>query len=235
MTTTTPSRRERLRAETVTEIKDAARRLLVTGGPAAISLRAIARDVGLTAPALYRYFDSLEALVLAIVADLFEELRRAVQDVAADHAGDEPLARVGHMARGFRRWALDHPAEFALMFGSPVPGVTAFAGHRGPLNDAGARFGETFFTVLGEHYARQPFGGAAPALAEPALRELFEPYVETFGERFPLPVIYLFVAAWTRLYGIVAMEVFGHLRWAMTDVEPLFEVELARTVTQLAR
>jgi hypothetical protein len=48
-------------------------------------------------------------------------------------------------------------------------------------------------------------------------------------------VIYLFVAAWTRLYGIVAMEVFGHLRWAMTDVEPLFEVELARTVTQLAR
>jgi AcrR family transcriptional regulator len=235
MTTATPGRRERLRAETVTEIKDAARRLLVTGGPTAISLRATARDVGLTAPALYRYFDSLDALVLAIVTDLFEELRCAVQDVATDHAGDEPLVRVGHMARGFRRWALAHPAEFALMFGSPVPGVTRFAEHCGPLNDAGARFGETFFTVLGEHYARHPFGGALPDLAEPALRELFKPYVDTFGDRFPLPVIYLFVAAWTRLYGIVAMEVFGHLRWAMTDVEPLFEVELARTVTQLAR
>jgi len=234
MSTTTPSRRERLRAETVTEIKDAARRLLIIGGPTAISLRAIARDVGLTAPALYRYFDSLDALVLAVVTDLFEELRGTVADVAADHAAAEPLTRIGHMARGFRRWALTNPAEFALMFGSRAPGI-ALAEHRGPLNDAGARFGETFFTVLAEHYTRYPFGGALPDLTEPALRELFKPYVDTFGDRFPLPVIYLFIAAWTRLYGIVAMEVFGQLRWAMTDVEPLFEVELARTVTQLAR
>jgi len=235
MTTTTSSRRERLRAETVTEIKDAARRLLVAGGPTAISLRAIARDLGMTAPALYRYFTSLDALILAIVTDLFEDLRAAVADAGTDHGDEPPLARVGHMARAFRRWSLDRPAEFALMFGSPVPGVTPLAGQRGPLNDAGARFGETFFTVLGEHYARHPFGGEAPDLPEPALRELFKPYLETFGDRFPLPVIYLFVAAWTRLYGIVAMEVFGHLRWAMTDVEPLFEVELARTVSRLAR
>ncbi|MEU8231841.1 TetR/AcrR family transcriptional regulator [Actinoplanes sp. NPDC048791] len=222
MTTTTPGRRERLRAETVTEIKHAARRLLVAGGPAAISLRAIARDLGMTAPALYRYFASLDALILAIVTDLFEDLRAAVADAALAHSDEEPLVRVGHMARAFRRWSLDRPAEFALMFGSPI-------------NDAGARFGETFFTVLGEHYARHPFGGEAPDLPDPALRELFKPYLDTFGDRFPLPVIYLFVAAWTRLYGIVAMEVFGHLRWAMTDVEPLFEVELARTVSRLAR
>jgi AcrR family transcriptional regulator len=235
MTTATPSRRERLRAETVTEIKDAARRLLVSGGPTAVSLRAIARDVGLTAPALYRYFDSLDALVLAIVTDLFEELRGAVGKLADDHAGEEPLARVTHMARGFRRWSLDHPAEFALMFGSPVPGVTQFAEHCGPVNDAGARFGETFFTVLGEHFTHHPLRADTPDLPEEALRELFEPYLDTFGDRFPLPVIWWFVVAWTRLYGIVAMEVFGHLGWAMTDVEPLFEVELARTVAQLAR
>lgn len=235
MTTATPSRRERLRAETVTEIKDAARRLLVSGGPTAITLRATARDLGITAPALYRYFGSLDALVLAIVTDLFEELRTAVVAAGAAHAAADPLARVGHMARGFRRWALAHPAEFALMFGSPLPGVTPFAELCAPLNDAGARFGEAFFTVLGEHYDRHPFGGVQPDLSEPALRELFRPYLDTFGDRFPLPVIYLFVAAWTRLYGIVAMEVFGHLRWATTDSEPLFEVELARTVSQLAR
>ena len=235
MPTTTLSRRERLRAETVNEIKLAARRLLVAGGPAAISLRAIARELGLTAPALYRYFSSLDALILTTVTDLFADLRAAVADAAAEHAGEEPLARVGHMARAFRQWSLDRPAEFALMFGGPVPGVTPSAGQDGPLIDAGARFGETFFTVLGEHYARHPFGGEAPDLPEPALRELFKPYLDTFGDRFPLPVIYLFVAAWTRLYGIVAMEVFGHLRWAMPDVEPLFEVELARMLTRLAR
>ena len=233
MTTTTPSRRERLRAETVTEIKQAARRRLVTGGPAAISLRAIARDLGMTAPALYRYFTGLDALILAIVTDLFEDLRATVAGAAS--GDDEPLIRVGHMARAFRRWSLDRPAEFALMFGSPVPGITPLDTRYGPLSDAGARFGETFFTVLGEHYARHPFGGDAPDLPEPALRELFQPYLDTFGDRFPLPVIYLFVAAWTRLYGIVAMEVFGHLRWAMTDVEPLFEVELARMGSRLAR
>ena len=235
MTTTTPSRRERLRAETVTEIKSAARRLLVAGGPTAISLRAIARDLGMTAPALYRYFDSLDALVLAIVADLFEDLRGAVEDVAVARAEDEPLVRVAHMARGFRLWSLERPAEFALMFGSPVPGLMPLADHCGPVNDAGARFGETFFTVLGEHFAAHPFTEAPFDLPEQAQRELFEPYLHTFGDRFAPPVIYLFVAAWTRLYGIVAMEVFGHLRWAMTDVEPLFEAELARTLAQLAR
>jgi AcrR family transcriptional regulator len=232
MTTATPSRRERLRAETVGEVKEAARRLLVAGGPTAISLRAIARDVGLTAPALYRYFDSLDALVLDVVADLFEELRGAVAAAAADHAAEEPLVRVGHLVRKFRGWSLAHPAEFALMFGSPVPGVT---GQCHPLNDAGARFAETFFATLGEHFERHPFGGAAPDLPDAAQRDLFRPYLDTFGERFPLPVIYLFVAAWTRLYGIVAMEVFGHLRWAMTDVEPLFELELSRTLGHLAR
>ncbi|MFI5491084.1 TetR/AcrR family transcriptional regulator [Actinoplanes sp. NPDC051859] len=235
MTTTTPSRRERLRAETVTEIKDAARRLLVAGGPTAVSLRAIARDVGMTAPALYRYFANLDALVTAIVTDLFEDLRAAVADIAAVHAGEDPLTRIAHMSRGFRQWSLAHPAEFALMFGSPLPGVTPLPQRGPPLHEAGARFGETFFAVLGEHYERHPFGGETHRMADPELRELFKPYLDNFGDRFPLPIIYLFVTAWVGLYGIVAMEVFGHLAWAMTDVEPLFEAELARTMAQLAR
>jgi AcrR family transcriptional regulator len=228
MATATPNRRARLRTATSAEIKDTGRRLLVTGGPAAVSLRAIAREMGMTAPAIYRYFTSLDALVLAIVTDLFEELRAAVEATAAGHAGAPPLERVAHMARAFRRWSLAHPAEFALMFGSPVPGVTPPCS---PASEAGARFGETFFTVLGEHLAQHP-PPAEPDAVDPAL---FQPYLDTFGDRFPLPVVYLFVASWTRLYGIVAMEVFGHLQWAMTDIEPLFERELSRTLAQLAR
>lgn len=231
MTTATPSRRERLRTATVAEIKETARRLLITGGPAAISLRAIAREMGMTAPAIYRYFQGLDALVLAIVTDLFEDVRVSVQEAADQHAGADALTRIAHMARAFRRWSLAHPAEFALMFGSPVPGVTQFAAHCGPINDAGARFGETFFTVLAEHHAAHPFTGELPELPE----LVFRPYVDNFGDRFPLPVIYFFVSAWTRMYGIVAMEVFGHLQWAMSDAEPLFEAELAQTLQNWAR
>jgi Tetracyclin repressor-like, C-terminal domain len=117
------------------------------------------------------------------------------------------------------------------MFGSPVPGITRFAGQCSPVNDAGARFGETFFTVLGEYYDQHPFEGAAPELP----REAFQPYFDMFGDRFPLPVVSLFLASWTRLYGMVAMEVFGQLQWAVTDAGPLFELELSRTVGELAR
>jgi AcrR family transcriptional regulator len=156
MTTTTPSRRERLRTATVTEIKDAARRLLVGGGPQAISLRAIARDMGMTAPAIYRYFDSLDALVIAVVSDFFDELREDIEKIAVAHADGDAVTRISMMARGFRQWALHHPAEFALMFGSPVPGITQFAAHCSPVNDAGARFGEVFLNVLGELYEARP-------------------------------------------------------------------------------
>jgi AcrR family transcriptional regulator len=232
MTTTTPSRRERLRTATVAEIKDAARRLLVAGGPSAISLRAIARDMGMTAPAIYRYFDSLDALVIAIVSDLFDELREAVSAAASGDA--DPVTRLATMARGFRHWALAHPAEFALMFGSPVPGVTQFAAHCGPVNDAGARFGEAFLGVLADIYATAPLPAPSLDVLEGDLKSAVAPYFEKFGDRFPLPVVYVFLAAWTRLYGVVAMEVFGHIQWAMTDVEPLFELELRRVIGQLA-
>ncbi|GAB1642489.1 TetR/AcrR family transcriptional regulator [Krasilnikovia sp. MM14-A1259] len=235
MTTTTPGRRERLRAETVAEIKETARRHLVAGGAASISLRAIARDMGLTAPAIYRYFANLDALILDIVTDLFEELRTAVEQTAVAHAEADPVARLGHMARGFRRWSLAHPAEFTLMFGSPVPGITQIGEACSPVNDAGARFGEIFFTVLAEIWGPRPAHEPPPGLPEPALRDLFQPYLELFGDRFPLPLVYQFMAAWTRLYGIVAMEVFGQLQWAMTDVEPLFELELARTLERITR
>ncbi len=234
MTTTTPNRRERLRTATVAEIKESARRLLISGGPPAISLRAIARDMGMTAPAIYRYFDSLDALVIAIVSDFFDEIRQDVEKTAAAHADADPATRLAMMARGFRQWGLRHPAEFALMFGSPVPGVTQFASHCSPLNDAGARLGETFLSVLGDLYAARPFPGPPACAGDDPLRTAVEPYLAMFGERFALPVVYAFLSSWTRLYGLVAMEVFGHLQWAMTDVEPLFELELRRAIGRLA-
>lgn len=234
MTTTTPSRRERLRTATVNEIKTAARRLLVDGGPPAISLRAIARDMGMTAPAIYRYFDSLDALVIAMVSDFFDELRDDIETLAVAHADADAATRLSMMVRGFRRWAVQHPAEFALMFGSPVPGITQFAATCDPVDDAGARLGAMFLNVLGELYEDKPFPEQSDADLDEVMRTAVAPYFSTFGDRFALPVVYAFLACWTSLYGLVAMEVFGHLQWAMTDVEPLFELQLHRVISQLA-
>ena len=105
MTTTSPTRRERLRTATVAEIKDLARRLLVTGGPTAISLRAIAREMGMTAPAIYRYFPSLDALVVELTEDLYDELRESIEAARdgcpADGSAAEasPLAQLAEIGR----------------------------------------------------------------------------------------------------------------------------------------
>ena len=116
-----PSRRDRVRAATVREIKDTARRLLIRHGPDAVTLRAIAREMGMTAPGLYRYFGSHEELVKHVIADIFSELaddlQAAIAAAGAAAAGEGPVpeltAKMAAACLEFRRWALDHQEVFA--------------------------------------------------------------------------------------------------------------------------
>jgi len=243
---TASTRRERLRTATVSEIKDGARRLLVTGGPQAISLRAIARDMGMTAPAIYRYFPSLDALVLDLAGDLFDELldtiEQARDSVDADRRTpvdqstrtdqstltDQILA----MAHAFRRWSVGHPVEFAMMFGSPVPGTTALVGDCDDDHPA-AQLCEIFMRPFVALWHGRPFTIPVPHLVEDRLGPALEP-LRCRCPELPVEVAYLFLAGWIRLYGLVAMEVFGHLQWAVTDPEALFETDLAHFIEQLS-
>src|SRR5690554_1483149 len=120
---TAPSRRERLRAATIAEIKQAARRRLVDHGPAAISLRAIAREMGMTAPALYRYFPSLEALVTELVADLLDEMTDSMEAARDAEPEGDIRARLYAVTRAFREWAITHRPEFTLIFANPLPSL----------------------------------------------------------------------------------------------------------------
>ncbi|MEH1100342.1 TetR/AcrR family transcriptional regulator [Micromonospora sp. CPCC 205561] len=227
-----PSRRERLRTATVTEIKNGARRLLVTGGVDAISLRAIARDMGMTAPAIYRYFPSLEALVAELTGDLYDELRLRLE-ATRDDAGAEPIARLLAMSRAFRAWSVGHPAEFGLVFGAPVPGRTAFVDGCVTRDRPGARFGAVFIEPILDLWRRAPFRAPPAELLRRGLGEgRLEPLRLSHGE-IPVEVAYAFLAGWTRLYGLVAMEVFHQFDWAVTDAEALFELELETLTTQL--
>jgi AcrR family transcriptional regulator len=228
-----PSRRERIRSATAAEIKALARKLLVSGGPAAISLRAIAREMGMTAPAIYRYFPSLDALVVVLTEDLYDELRETIEAARSDGNAVEPIHDIVAMSRAFRGWCVSHPAEFGLMFGSPVPGVSSFEEECIGPDHAGARFGAPFLEAFTRQWRARPFTTPPAQLITERLGPYLAPYRETFGDEVPVEVIYAYLSGWTRLYGLVAMEVFGHLRWAVTDVEPLFEVELAAFVNEV--
>ena len=169
-----PSRRDRLRAATIDEIIQTARQLLVKDGPEAVSLRAIAREMGMTAPGLYRYFGSYEELVRHLCAGIFTELgadiHRAIE-AAVPPAGqaDDPQAKLTvkmvAACREFRRWALNHKDEFALVFGVPLPGLDD--GRYDIADECALAFAGTFFTLFLELWHKVPFPITADEQIDP--------------------------------------------------------------------
>jgi AcrR family transcriptional regulator len=244
--TETPAltRRDRMRAATMEEITATARRLLVEQGPDAASLRAIAREMGMTAPGLYRYYSSREELLRHVIGTIFRELagdiRRAIEQAsphpATGFAGDS--ARRNHIAlkviaacREFRRWALDHKDEFALLFGVPVPGFDD--GRWDIAAQCALEFAGTFYTLFLELWNANRFPVLTDEEIDPVLRPQLRHFRVKLGADIPNGAILVFTRCWMVLYGAVAMEVFGHLGFALDDPAPMFEFtlgDLARLV-----
>jgi AcrR family transcriptional regulator len=226
-----PSRRDRVRAATTAEIKQTARRILVSQGPDAVSLRAIAREMGMTAPALYRYFSSHEELVKHVVADIFTELAADIRSAIASAgtaSGGDMTAKVLAACWEFRRWSLSHLREFGLIFATPLPGL--HVQHDEITAESGGQFGNTFFTLMVELYHKQPFAVPRDDQIDPGLREQLRRYRDGLGQLavgLPLGLLLVFLRCWVRLYGIVSLEVFGQLSFALDDARPMFELMLA--------
>jgi AcrR family transcriptional regulator len=229
------SRRDRVRAATTQEIIQTARGLLVRQGPDAVSLRAIAREMGMTAPALYRYFDSHEELLRHVVADIFTELashvRGAIHAAAAetdDLTEAEALAvKMIAGCREFRAWALQHVPEFSMIFGSPLPGLEVLHEVQGdPTTDCGYQVGRLFLDLFGKLYQKRPFTVAADEEMQPSLRRQLARYRELVGSDLPLGALQTFLQCWVLLYGTVSLEAFGHMRFALDDSSPMFELML---------
>lgn len=119
-----PSLRARVRAGMIEEIKAVARRHLATDG-ANLSLRAVARDMGMVSSAIYRYFPSRDDLLTALILEAYDALGDAVEAADAAVGRDDLRGRWHAVCRAARAWALAHPAEYALIYGSPVPGYAA--------------------------------------------------------------------------------------------------------------
>jgi AcrR family transcriptional regulator len=237
VTVQAPSRRDRVRAATTQEIIQTARKLLVQEGPDAVSLRAIAREMGMTAPALYRYFDSHEELLRHVVADIFTDLathvRTAIHEAADLSGADLPEAEVMVLkmiagCREFRAWTLTHVPEFSMIFGSPVPGLEVLHEmHGDPTADCGYQFGQVFLDVFSDLYRRRPFTIPADNEIQPSLRDQLVRYRELVHVDLPLGALQTFLRCWVLLYGTVSLEVFGHMRFALDDPSPMFELMLS--------
>ncbi|MGW3208291.1 TetR/AcrR family transcriptional regulator [Streptomyces sp. NPDC001135] len=223
--------RERQRTETKSEILRHARQLLVDEGPAAVSLRAIAREMGMTAPGLYRYFADHRELVQALTAALYDELAAALESARDKAPEQSPRGRLTATARALRAWAVTHKPEFALIFSKPMP--DADCGPGDPCHAASWRFGGVFVDLMLEFWRAGTLALPEPGTLDPGWLPQLNEIREHLGtEQPPLEALYVFVLAWSRLYGMVSIEVFGHLDFALTDPEPLFEHNL-RDIVEL--
>ena len=222
------SRRDRVRAATTGEIKETARRILVAEGPEAVSLRAIAREMGMTAPALYRYFGSHEDLLRHVVGDIFTEIAadiRAAIARAAEESGGDVAAKLIAACREFRHWALAHREEFGLLFGTPLPGLEPL--HDDKIDECALEFAGSFIALFLELWQRHPFPVPPTTQIDPGCWRSWRRYRDGLGVDLPAGAVLIFLRCWVRLYGMVSLEVFGHLHFALDDAAPMFEITLA--------
>ncbi|MCP2169877.1 TetR/AcrR family transcriptional regulator [Goodfellowiella coeruleoviolacea] len=218
------SRRDRLRRATLAEIREAARRLLTTQGSAAVTINAVAREVGISGPALYHYFASHEELVAAVTADFFQELTTAMRTARDAHAPDSPAARLLATCRAMRNWAVTHRAEFGWIFASPVPGPPpADQRSDSPRSLAGRDFELVFLDQVEALWATNPFPVPEPEDLAASVRAQLTPYAAELGRELPIAALHVALSCWIRLYGLLCMEVLNQLSFAYSDLEPLFE------------
>lgn len=221
--------RERRHAETVAEIKQAALQRMADGGAPAMSLRSVARDVGVSVQALYHYFPSRDALLTALITDSFADLAGAVR--TAGTGGGEPWReRVVLGCLAYRRWAVTHRGEFLLSLGAPIPDYAAPPD--GPTTGAATGLGRAFRDVLfgdwsAEDLARLPLPAGLPAL-DAGLRGAPQPWPD-----LPPGAFAQYTVGWATLHGLVMLELLGHVPWIADAGEEMCRAALATYLTQL--
>ncbi|MFD9595187.1 TetR/AcrR family transcriptional regulator [Kitasatospora sp. NPDC059973] len=227
----TTGRRERLRAETTAEIKKVALELMASGGPDAITLRAIAREMGMTANAIYGYFATRDDLVTTLIDNVYSSLADAVEAAWAAAPTGDPAARIRAWADAFRDWALANPEGFRLVYGDPVPGYRSPEGGAAP--DAAHRVctGITALAAEAWPYAEPRYCDSEFAWSDfdPGLLDKVRP---AFPD-LPPAAVALALRTWSHLHGLVSLEIYGHLRTQTLSPGKLFREELTQLVRSL--
>lgn len=218
---TTQGARARARIEVTAAIKDEARRQLAAEGAAKLSLRAVARELGMVSSALYRYFPSRDELLTALIIDAYNSLGETAEAAHSAVADAGPLPRWTAVCESVRGWALTHEHEYALIYGSPVPGYTAPE----TTIPAAARVGLLLIGIVRD--AHRSAGLTEPPL--PAeLRPEADRMTADLAPDLPPAVTTALVAAWAELYGLIGFELFGQFNRVVEDRDPFFRHAVRR-------
>jgi len=224
--------RERARVELTREIKEEARRQLAQAGAGGLSLRAVARELGMVSSALYRYYPSRDDLLTALIIDAYDALGDAAEQAIAALVTPPaaPLDRWLAACGAIRDWARSHPHEYALIYGSPVPGYRAPPTTVGPAS----RVPLAFIGILASAAASGELAAPAPGLAAPLADELAiqaAALAAALGlPEVPLAALAGAAIAWTQLFGMISFELFGQFVGSFEPADALF----ARAVAALA-
>lgn len=208
----------------------AARRQMAEEGAASLNMRTVARYVGMTPPALYRYFARRDDLITALIVEAYDELAGAIEAAVATLPQADYAGRLYRGILAYREWAVAHPTEFALIYGSPIPGYDAPEDSTGP---AAARQGAAFVRIMGEAW----HAGALtlpilPADVQATLDMQMTPWKREHDYNLPGVLIYMVLSTWSVMHGMVSLEVFGHAGAILPDPGVFYRLEVA---AQLAR
>jgi AcrR family transcriptional regulator len=220
--------RERVRAEITQEITDIARARLAADGAAALSLRAVARDLGMVSSAVYRYFSSRDELLTALIIEGYDALGAAVEQADAACPREDYAARWRSATRAARDWAVAHPHEYALLYGSPVPGYQAPEDTIVPAARAATVFGRL---VSDAHAAGALRPDPTRTPAPPELSADLEQLRDAVMPGVPPDVAATALTTWASIFGVISFELFGQFKNVITDLPAYFDhaaAELAR-------
>lgn len=203
--------------EVTAAIKDEARRQLAAEGAAKLSLRAVARELGMVSSALYRYFPSRDDLLTALIIDAYDSLGEAAEAAHATAlaAGAVPARRWVTVCEAVRGWALAHPHEYALIYGSPVPGYAAPDTTIQPA----ARVALVLIGILLDAFEQRGLARTpVPAELAPEARRM----ADELMPGLPPEVAVAMAAAWAQLFGLVGFELFGQFKGVVEDRDRFF-------------
>jgi AcrR family transcriptional regulator len=240
--------RERARAQITLEIKEEARRQLAAEGAQQLSLRAVARALGMVSSALYRYFPSRDDLLTALIIDAYDSLGSAAEQavaavaVAAVPAGPRGGTRARWRAccNAVRDWAIANPHEYALIYGSPVPGYQAPPETIGPAGRVAAVIGGVGTAAWSRDHAAAAASGGKNGSDGDAPRDASRERLpgrlaaqaqivaDAIAPGVPAPVLARTLIAWTQLFGMISFELFGQLVGSADPADDFFGYAVER-------